>query len=143
MSTCPAWDDDGPLDLPRIVANVKSLWSTIEMSATSRPTPVVAIALDWHRAIYAGVAGPDPDYVANIRDSDPALPCLIDYEVVVGTTPAVPARDVLASLDAFLRAATTATSTLDGAISPLRVLEEIVSACPSIPIRTPCCGCIP
>ena len=130
MSTCPAWDDDGPLDLPRIVANVKSLWSTIEMSATSRPTPVVAIALDWHRAIYAGVAVPDPDYVANIRDSDPALPCLIDYEVVVGTTPAAPARDVPASLDAFLRAATTATSTLDGAISPgvIPIDPAVVSA---------------
>ena len=100
------------------------------MSATSRPTPVLAIALDWHRAIYARVAVPDPDYVANIRDSDPALPCLIDYEVVVGTTPGMPARNVPVSLDAFLRAATTATSTLDGAISPgvIPIDPAVVSA---------------
>ena len=38
LITCPDWDD-GPLDLPRIVANLKSLWPTIEMSATSRPDP--------------------------------------------------------------------------------------------------------
>ena len=127
MTTCPAWDDDGPLDLPRIVANVKSLWPTIKMSATSRPTPVLAFALDWHRAIYAGVAVPDPGYVANVRDSDPASSTTRSSSE---RHRGVPARDVPASLDAFLRAATTATSRLDGAILPgvIPIDPAVVSA---------------
>jgi hypothetical protein len=118
VTSCPAWDDDSPADIQRIVANVKALWPSIEMSAAARPVPDLALALGWHRAIYAGVAVPDPDYVGNVRDSDPTLPCLVDYEVIVGTTPGALARDVPTSLDGFIRAAQTATAALDGGTTP-------------------------
>ncbi|MEX1172734.1 MAG: Fic family protein [Chloroflexota bacterium] len=118
MTTCPAWDDDSPAELPRIVANIKGLWPAIERSAGSRTVPDLDLALEWHRAIYAGVAVPEPDYVGNVRDSDPALPCLVGYEVIVGTSPGTPAANVPASLDAFIRAAQTATSALDAATTP-------------------------
>lgn len=115
-SPCPAWDEDDPRDLPRIVENIKALWPQVEADATSRPIASLSLALDWHRAIYAGVAVPHPDYVGNVRDSDPAFPCLVDYEVGVGTARGAWARDVPAALDAFVRAAVAATSTLDGVI---------------------------
>lgn len=63
-----------------------------------------------------GVAVPHPDYVGNVRDSDPTFPCLIDYEVGVGTARGEWAKDVPTALDAFIRAAGTVTSTLDGVI---------------------------
>lgn len=63
--------------------------------------------------IYNGVAVPHPDYVGNVRDRDPAFPCLIDYEVAVGTMQGARAEDVPAALEAFFRAAVTVTSTLD------------------------------
>ena len=76
------------------------------------------MALDWHQSIYAGVAVPEPDYIGNVRDSDPTLPCLVDYEVIVGTSPGTLAADVPASLDAYIRAAQTATAALDAATTP-------------------------
>lgn len=60
------------------------------------------LALAWHRAIYNGVRVSDTDDVGAIRDSDPAHPCLIDYEVVVGAAPGALARDVPAALDAYV-----------------------------------------
>jgi hypothetical protein len=116
ISPCPDWSDDRPGDLPRIVANIKAMWPDVEADAASRPAPSLAVALGWHRQIYAGVAVPHPDYVGDVRDSDSSLPCLIDYEVGVGSAPGVLARDVPGALDAFFRAATTVTSTLDSAI---------------------------
>jgi fido (protein-threonine AMPylation protein) len=92
------------------------MWPDVEADAASRPAPSLAVALGWHRQIYAGVAVPHPDYVGNVRDRDPSLPCLIDYEVGVGSAPGVLAHDVPGELDAFFRAATTVTSTLDRAI---------------------------
>lgn len=116
MNPCPAWDADDPAHLPAIVSNIRSLWPSVEASATRRPDPALQVALDWHRAIYAGVPVPEASYIGNIRDSDPHLPCLIDYEVVVGTTPAVAARDVPVALETFFRATLTATTALDAAI---------------------------
>ncbi len=113
---CPDWDKDDPRDAPKIVANIKTLWPTIAADATSRPVPALQRALDWHRSIYAGVAVPLPDYVGNIRATDPAYPCLIDYEVRVGRADGVLARDVPAALDSFFRAAASVTSSLDAAI---------------------------
>ena len=118
MTSCPAWNHDSPADLSRIVANIRGLWPTIERSAGSRVVPDLAMALDWHQSIYAGVAVPEPDYIGNVRDSDPTLPCLVDYEVIVGTSPGTLAADVPASLDAYIRAAQTATAALDAATTP-------------------------
>ena len=113
---CPDWNEDAPGDLPKILANIRSLRPSIETDAVVRPTPSLGLALDWHERIYAGVAVPHPDYVGAVRDSDPTFPCLIDYEVVVGSANGVPARDVPAALDAFVRATATVVNALDGAV---------------------------
>ena len=116
ISSCPDWNQDRPGDARRIVANIKALWPLIEGDATTRPTPSLAIALEWHRRIYDGVAVPHPDYVGHMRGSEARYPCLIDYEVSVGTTRGVLARDVPAALDAFIRSTATVVSTLDAAV---------------------------
>lgn len=48
-------------------------------------------------------AVPHPDYVGNVRDSDPAFPCRVDYEVGVGNARGEWAKEVPAALDAFVR----------------------------------------
>lgn len=115
-SICPDWNGDDAADAPLIIANVKALRSQVEADARTRPAPSLAMALDWHRAIYAGVSVPHPAYVGNVRDSDPSLPCLVDYEVTVGGIDGTLANDVPAALDAFIRAATTTTSAIDAAV---------------------------
>jgi Fic/DOC family len=59
---------------------------------------------------------PHPDYVGAIRDSDPAHPCLIDYEVAVGSTPGVPAREVPDALDAYIGSVRQVIATIDAAV---------------------------
>jgi len=115
---CKAWDVDASESLPRVVANIRDLWPEIEAAALSRPRPALTLALEWHRRIYAGVAVPEPDYIGHVRDSDPQHPCLIDYEVLVGGQPGIPARDVPAALDDFLHATSTITDALDAAVDP-------------------------
>lgn len=113
---CPDWNDDAPGSLPIIIANISALWPEVEAEARSRPAPSIARALAWHRRIYDGVPVPEQQYVGQVRDRDPAFPCLIDYEIAVGTARGVPARDVPDDLAAFERAVRAATSTLDVAI---------------------------
>jgi hypothetical protein len=113
---CPDWNADDAADAPLIIANVRSLRDQVEVDARTRPAPSLDMALGWHRVIYAGVSVPHPDYVGNIRDSDPLFPCLIDYEVAVGGVDGALARDVPAAIDAFIRAATTTTSAIDAAV---------------------------
>jgi hypothetical protein len=132
---CPDWNEDLPGDLPRIIANIKDLWPVIEADATARPAPSLALALEWHRRIYDRVSVPHPDYVGQVRDSDPRFPCLIDYEVAVGTARGLSARDVPAALDAFVRATTAVVSALDAAVPPVgapsspQVVAAIVRSC--------------
>lgn len=118
---CPAWDEDQPADLATVVSNVRALWPSIEADAIARPTPSLEMALDWHRRIYAGVAVPEIQYVGNVRDSDPRNPCLIDYEVAVGTVRSVRASDVPDALDAFVRSTSTVTAALDAVVPVRRV----------------------
>jgi fido (protein-threonine AMPylation protein) len=79
------------------------------------------MALDWHRRIYAGTAVPEFQYVGNVRDNDRRFPCLIDYELAVGTVRAVRAGDVPDALNAFVHSVSIATLSLDSAISVGRV----------------------
>lgn len=116
--TCPDWNDDAPGALAAIIANIGRLWPEVETDALSRPTPATSLALAWHRRIYGGVPVPDPQYVGQVRDSDPNFPCLIDYEVEVGGMPGVPAVDVPDALRAFERGLARATATLDAVIPP-------------------------
>ncbi|HEX7591396.1 MAG TPA: Fic family protein [Candidatus Limnocylindrales bacterium] len=61
---------------------------------------------------------PEPDYVGNIRDSDPGHPCLVGYEVIVGPSLGVRAADVPNALAAFIGAAGNMIVTLDRVIAP-------------------------
>jgi fido (protein-threonine AMPylation protein) len=112
-------NEDRPGDLPRIIANTNDLWPVIEADATARPTRSLALALEWHRRIYDRVTVSHPDYVGQVRDSDPRFPCLIDYKVAVGTARGLSARDVPAALDAFVRATAAVVSALDAAVPPV------------------------
>lgn len=118
LPTCPDWNEDRPGNLSRIIANITALWPVVEADAVARPAPSLAIALEWHRRIYNRVAVPHPDCVGRVRDSDPRYPCLIDYEVAVGTARGVRARDVPGALDAFAKATTTVVAALDAAVPP-------------------------
>ena len=125
---CPDWNEDQPGDLPTIIGNVRDLWPLVAADAAARPTPSLELALAWHRRIYQRVAVPHPDYVGQVRDSDPRFPCLVDYEVVVGTARGVRARDVPAALQAFVRATATVVATLDAVVPP----GGIASAPPTV-----------
>jgi len=83
--------------------------------APRRLTPSVDMAREWHRRIFIGVAALDA-YAGNIRDSDPALPDLIGYEVRVGNRLGLPSTDVPRALEGFEQAVQRATAVLDAAI---------------------------
>lgn len=134
-SACPDRNEDQPADLPRIVANVAGLWASVEADAKARTTPSLELALTWHRAIYEGVSVPHADYVGQIRDSDPSHPCLVDYEVAVGSALGVLARNVPDALDAYIRAVRQVIASLDSAVLSAttpnegRVVMAIVRLC--------------
>ena len=56
---CPAWNEDHPADLPRIIANIAALWPTVQADARRRTVPSLDLVLEWHRRIYDGVSVPD------------------------------------------------------------------------------------
>lgn len=101
------WNDDPPGSDALIVANLTRIGGKILADSASRHPPTVAMAQDWHREAYRGVALPVPYYAGEIRDSDPAYPELIGYEVSVGTVLGMSSADVpaaLTSLEAGLKA---------------------------------------
>ena len=83
--------------------------------APRRVTPTIDMVREWHRRIFVGVA-PLDTYAGNIRDSDPALPDLIGYEVRVGNRTGLPSADVPQALIGFEQAVQQATAVLDAAI---------------------------
>ena len=101
---CPDWNSDDPRDDPRIIANARTLWPEIEREALTRQMPSLDLALAWHKRLYAGVRVPEPYYVGNIRDSDPGHPCLVGYEVIVGSSLGVRAAGVPSALATFIGA---------------------------------------
>src|ERR1035437_874191 len=80
--------------------------------------PSLDLALAWHKRLYAGVRVPEPDYVGNIRDSDPGHPCLVGYEVIVGSSLGVRAAGVPSALATFIGAVGNVVATLDRVIAP-------------------------
>jgi hypothetical protein len=94
------------------------LWSEIEQEALVGPAPTIDLALAWHRRFDQGVGVPESDYVGNIRDSDPGHPCLVGYEVIVGSSLGVRAADVPSALAAFTGAVGNVAVTLDRVIAP-------------------------
>lgn len=132
---CPDWNEDRPGDMPRIIANIAALWPMVEADARRRTVPSLDLVLEWHRRIHGGISVPDHDYVGAFRGSDPARPCLDDYEIAIGHAQAVLARDVPATTDAFIQALAQVVSNLDAATTPgqtpvdPRVVRAIVRLC--------------
>ena len=75
--------------------------ANILAGAPGRTPPTLGMAQAWHRQTYASIALPVPYYAGEIRDTDPAFPELIGYEVMVGSALGVPSADVPAALVAF------------------------------------------
>lgn len=129
------WNDDPPGSSAQIYSNIAGLLPTFQADAATRLTPTIALAQDWHRTIYSGVALPEPYYAGEIRDSDPNFPELYGYEVQVGSARGVPSRDVPAELTRLEQQIQTAVGVLDGAV-PLghlppddQVLQSVLTAC--------------
>lgn len=114
MST--PWEED-PSDAPKIAANAAQVLIGIARDADRREPPTAALAQQWHRDLYDGIARPFDYYAGEVRDSDPNFPDLIGYEVQVGGALGVPSAQVPQALQHFERAAQTVAGRLDGAIA--------------------------
>lgn len=110
-----AWEDD-PADAPTLAANAAKVLTRIAHDADKREPPTVAMAQQWHRDLYAGIARPFDYYAGELRDSDPDFPDLIGYEVQVGNALGVRSELVAQALQQFEHGAQTAASRLDAAI---------------------------
>lgn len=98
----PAWNADPVGSEATIAANLPPIYAQLAADAVARPAPSLTIAADWHRRLYNGVSVPSASYLGNPRDSDPAHPDLIGYEVVVGSNQGVPSQYVPDELDRFI-----------------------------------------
>jgi fido (protein-threonine AMPylation protein) len=112
------WNDDPPGSAPTIAQNIARILAELAATAAARQAPTVAMATDWHRRIYEGVALPIDYYAGHVRDSDPAYPELIGYEVTVGARPGVPSPDVPQALEHFETTAQATVATADALIAP-------------------------
>ena len=123
-----AWDGDPPGAAHRIEVNIRAVLTAIVEDAHARRRPAAAMALDWHRATYAGIALPVDYYAGEIRDSDPRFPLLMGYEVGVGSAMGVLSAEVPAALVAFDASCQAMVATLDAAIpagSPPLIATEL------------------
>jgi fido (protein-threonine AMPylation protein) len=111
-----AWDEDPAGSAARIEANIRAVGARIYIDAPRRDPPSLALAQDWHRAVYAGVSLPVPYYAGEVRDSDRRFPELIDYEVQIGRSRGVSAAQVPAELSTLLTRARNAATGPDRAI---------------------------
>lgn len=111
------WNSDPPGSGKLLEANLRSTALEIKRDALYRFPPTTAMAQDWHRRVFAGVALPVSYYAGEIRDSDPALPELIGYEVEVGGASGVPSADVPGALLAFESGMRSALAALDPVIA--------------------------
>ncbi len=106
--------------------------------AGARPLPTIALAQDWHRAVYAGVALPEPYYAGEVRDSDARFPGLDGYEVAIGGALGTPSKDVPAELARLEVRIQTVCSRLDAAVPPgaqprdESTLRAVIAACGNI-----------
>ena len=112
-----AWNDDPPGSASRIESNLRAILASIVTASPRRDRPSVAMAQAWHRAIYTGVALPVPYYAGEVRDSDPAFPELIGYEVAVGSARGVPSADVPRALTSFEAGMAAVVTRLDGRLA--------------------------
>lgn len=110
------WNDD-PLGYDtQTVANIRGVGATIVADAGKRLEPAVAMAQAWHRETYRAVPLPVPYYAGEVRDTDPAYPELIGYEVAVGTAPGLPSADVPSALVSFETGLKAIIGRMDGIV---------------------------
>lgn len=130
------WEDD-PADAPKIAANAAKVLANIADDADKRVPPTVAMAQQWHRDLYDGVARPFDYYAGEVRDSDSKYPDLIGYEVQVGNALGVPSAHVPQVLQQFEQRAQTAAARLDagiavGATLQPRELHSVLTYCAAL-----------
>jgi hypothetical protein len=118
----PAWGEDGAADEAVISTNLVQVVRGILAAAPRRDVPTVALAQQWHHAIYRGTASPPrASYVGAFRGG--ADPDLHDYDVVLRDRPTgrvlssgAPAADVAGELARFEQSLLAAVRALDAAI---------------------------
>ncbi len=108
-----AWNQDRAEDRALIESNIAGVLQKIAEDAGVRKSPTVVMAQEWHRQIYRGASLPVPYYAGEIRDSDPAYPELMGYEVGVGSARGVPSRRVPEELSTFEHSMGSAVDKLD------------------------------
>ncbi len=111
----PQWNNDPPGDIPRIRANLVALATGQFLDAPARNVPTLAMACDWHRAIFDGVPLPNAAYSGNFR-GDPRFTDLLTYEVQVGKHDGAPAAEVADQLRRWEAAMQTSVARLDAQI---------------------------
>jgi fido (protein-threonine AMPylation protein) len=108
------WNADPPTAGALLRGRLRTLALEMLDEAPRRPLPTVAHAQVWHWRLFERLA---PErYAGNIRDSDPALPELDGYEVMVGDRPGLPAAAVPQALEKFEQTVQQATLILDTVI---------------------------
>lgn len=112
-----AWNDDPPGSALQIESNLRAILATLVADAPTRVTPTISRAQDWHRAIHSGVMLRVPYYAGEIRDTDPAFPELIGYEVMVGSAFGVGSADVPDALRGFEAGMAAITTQLDARLA--------------------------
>ena len=111
------WNADPPGSDRRLAANLRGIALEIKLEAPARLPATSAMAQDWHRRAFAGMALPVPYYAGEIRDTDAAFPELVGYEVEVGGVRGVPAADVPGALRTFESGVRSALAALDPVIT--------------------------
>jgi len=111
-----AWNDDPPGSGAQIVENLRAVGAAIVTDAGKRLEPAVAMAQSWHRETYRGVPLPVSYYAGEVRDSDPAFPELIGYEVAIGTAQGLPSADVPNALAGFETGMKAIIARMDGIV---------------------------
>jgi fido (protein-threonine AMPylation protein) len=110
------WEDD-PGDAAQLAANAAKVLTGIAGEADQRVPPTVAMAQQWHRDLYDGIARPFDYYAGEVRDSDQRYPHLVGYEVQVGNARGVPSALVPQALRQFEHGAQAAAANLDAAVA--------------------------
>ena len=111
------WNADPPGSGRKLAANLRGIALEIKHDAPTRLPATTAMAQDWHRRAFAGIALPVPYYAGEFRDTDAAFPELIGYEVEVGAVRGVPSADVPAALRSFESGMRSALAALDPVIT--------------------------
>lgn len=112
------WNVDPAGSARRIDRNATRTLRLVRQHAQSGRPPTLNDAQEWHRELFKDVVLPVDYYAGEFRDSDPRFPELVNYEVVIGGSIGVVARDVPVALSSFEAAMQAAVSRLDQGVGP-------------------------